>query len=179
MESDTPPSYQLNPKKCLHCKCNIPYRQRKNKYCSHSCAAKAINPTRSIVNRCLCCEVLVASWRQFCSHKCRAQYNKQVLLKQWKSGLDCGWSGQSVQIKSVIREYLLEKVGKRCIKCKWGEVHSVTKKSPLQIHHKDGDATNCVESNLQVLCPNCHSLTENFGNQNKKATRKSRYAPKP
>ena len=27
------------------------------------------------------------------------------------------------------------------------------------------------ESNLQLLCPNCHSLTENFGSRNKNCSR--------
>lgn len=38
----------------------------------------------------------------------------------------------------------------------------------LQLHHIDGDDTNNLLSNLQVICPNCHSQTDNFrGNANK------------
>lgn len=41
-----------------------------------------------------------------------------------------------------------------------------------QLHHKDGNnQNNCLE-NLQILCPNCHSQTENYcgqANKNKKA----------
>lgn len=33
---------------------------------------------------------------------------------------------------------------------------------PLELHHIDGDRTNNVLDNLQLLCPNCHSLTDNF-----------------
>ena len=36
----------------------------------------------------------------------------------------------------------------------------------LQIDHKDGDWSNNVPENLQFLCPNCHSQTENFGTKN-------------
>lgn len=32
----------------------------------------------------------------------------------------------------------------------------------LQIHHKDGKHSNNHIDNLQLLCPNCHSQTENF-----------------
>lgn len=32
----------------------------------------------------------------------------------------------------------------------------------IEIHHKDGNPLNNCESNLQYLCPNCHSLTPNF-----------------
>ena len=45
---------------------------------------------------------------------------------------------------------------------------------PLQIHHIDGDCLNNIEDNLELLCPNCHSLTENYGNRNKNSTRTRR-----
>ncbi len=32
----------------------------------------------------------------------------------------------------------------------------------LELHHIDGNRTNNNLSNLQLLCPNCHSLTDNF-----------------
>lgn len=37
---------------------------------------------------------------------------------------------------------------------------------PLEIHHKDGDHLNNVLDNLQLLCPNCHALTENYKGRN-------------
>lgn len=36
----------------------------------------------------------------------------------------------------------------------------------LEIHHIDGDRTNNNMDNLQILCPNCHSQTENFRGKN-------------
>jgi predicted HNH restriction endonuclease len=35
-------------------------------------------------------------------------------------------------------------------------------RSPLEIHHKDGSKKNNSEDNLDLLCPNCHSLTFNY-----------------
>ena len=35
------------------------------------------------------------------------------------------------------------------------------KKILLELHHKDGDRYNNQLNNLQILCPNCHSLTPN------------------
>lgn len=37
----------------------------------------------------------------------------------------------------------------------------------LTVHHKDGDHCNNDFSNLQILCPNCHSQTENFCSKNR------------
>ena len=33
---------------------------------------------------------------------------------------------------------------------------------PLELHHIDGDRWNNKEENLQLLCPNCHALTDNY-----------------
>lgn len=36
----------------------------------------------------------------------------------------------------------------------------------LEVHHMDGDSLNNDLSNLQLLCPNCHSLTDNYRGKN-------------
>lgn len=70
-------------------------------------------------------------------------------------------------ISKYIRRYLFEKYDCKCQKCGWGEKNIMTNYVPLQIHHKDGNYANNSEENLQLLCPNCHSLTETFGRLNK------------
>ena len=51
-----------------------------------------------------------------------------------------------------------------------------TGNSILQFHHIDGDSSNNKEENLQVLCPNCHAMTENYMALNKgKSARINRY----
>ena len=37
----------------------------------------------------------------------------------------------------------------------------------LQLDHVDGNANNDMPSNLRLLCPNCHTQTENFGSKGK------------
>ncbi len=37
----------------------------------------------------------------------------------------------------------------------------------MELHHVDGNRVNHNISNLQVLCPNCHSQTDNFRAKNK------------
>ena len=36
----------------------------------------------------------------------------------------------------------------------------------LELHHIDGNRQNNQLSNLQLLCPNCHSITDNFKSKN-------------
>lgn len=45
----------------------------------------------------------------------------------------------------------------------------------LQLHHIDGDDTNNLLSNLQVICPNCHSQTDNFKGKANRTEKPKRY----
>lgn len=54
--------------------------------------------------------------------------------------------------------------GYRCEKCGLEEWQD--KQIPLEVHHIDGDGLNSVLSNLQILCPNCHALTDNYKGKN-------------
>ena len=47
-------------------------------------------------------------------------------------------------------------------------------KCQLEVDHIDGDASNNNESNLRIICPNCHSLTTNFKNRNRGSGRVGR-----
>lgn len=61
---------------------------------------------------------------------------------------------------------LIKLRGHRCERCNNAEwlQHPIK----LEVHHIDGDKCNCLESNLQLLCPNCHSYTDNYGIKNLK-----------
>lgn len=49
-----------------------------------------------------------------------------------------------------------------CESC--GNSYWLNKKLPLELHHKDGDHFNNELDNLEILCPNCHSvLGDNSG----------------
>ena len=73
---------------------------------------------------------------------------------------------------------MFRKYKNKCQLCGCGETNKFTNRIPLQIHHIDGDCTNNDESNLQLLCPNCHSLTSNFGSLNKNSKRVDRRTKK-
>lgn len=111
---------------------------------------------------------------KYCSQECSAKARKQQTILAWKENPSKGT--ESFTCAKYVREYMIEKVGYKCEKCGWGIENPYTHKVPLQIHHLDGNSLNNEESNLQVLCPNCHALTENFGSRNKNAPNgKSQY----
>jgi hypothetical protein len=116
-----------------------------------------------------------ASNGKYCSNKCQAEAKHKEYIDKWKNGEKNGLKGKYL-ISNAIRKYLFEKYNNSCQICGWSEVNKHTGNVPLQIHHIDGDCTNNKEENLQLLCPNCHSLTENFGRRNKNATKgRSKY----
>lgn len=113
-----------------------------------------------------CGKKLTESQTKYCCRDCRSAFEQNEYISLWKTGKVDGRSGQT-DISKYIRSYLLDLTDHRCQKCGWGEINPTTGRVPLHIHHIDGDYRNCVETNLQVLCPNCHSLTPNFGSLNK------------
>lgn len=113
-----------------------------------------------------CGKELLDYQSKYCSSNCQQEYQYQEKIKQWKSGTFNGRSGKYGLSKSV-RKYMLLKANNRCELCGWNKINSYTGKTPLEIHHIDGDYTNNTEENLQVLCPNCHSLTGTYKSLNK------------
>lgn len=119
------------------------------------------------MRKCLNCGKELKTYQmKFCSHQCQADYAQDEYILSWKNGDVDGRVGQN-EMSKRIRNYMLAKADYKCERCGWGEINESTGKIPLQVHHIDGDYRNCTEENLQVLCPNCHSLTPNFGSLNR------------
>lgn len=102
----------------------------------------------------------------YCSSMCSQLDRRNQKIQEWKDGTFDGLCGK-YQISDWIRNYLLEKHNYSCELCGWNKINPTTGKVPLDIHHIDGDYRNNKEENLQVLCPNCHSLTPNYKALNK------------
>lgn len=45
----------------------------------------------------------------------------------------------------------------KCELCSWAK-QTTDGRIPLELHHKNGDSRDNRLQNLQILCPNCHSL---------------------
>ena len=163
-------NYLLNPVCCLRCNKPIEYDLRlTNKFCSHSCSATTSNFARRKTRTCTGCGKLLSESKKYCSVLCQQAYLKRTKIEDWLAGKIDGTTSSGCS--DTIRKYLLEQCGYKCPKCGWDEVNPVTKRVPLEINHIDGDPTNNVPANLEVLCPNCHALTPNFRALNKNSTR--------
>ena len=67
-----------------------------------------------------------------------------------------------------IKRYLFRQGLKedKCERCGWSGKLPEKEFSQCELHHKDGDNSNNELSNLEIICPNCHSLTGNFRGAN-------------
>lgn len=110
---------------------------------------------------------------KYCSHECWAEGTKKKAIEDWKQNKISGHDSR-YKIRQTIREYILESRDYKCEKCGFSGFNPYTGKSILQLHHKNGDAADTSEENIEVLCPNCHAMTENFGSRNTSSVRKYR-----
>lgn len=74
------------------------------------------------------------------------------------------WTPETLEFPTWLREIVIDN---GCSICGWNEENIMTGKRPVQIDHKNGDSTDHRFINIQALCPNCHSLTWNYGALNK------------
>ena len=82
-------------------------------------------------------------------------WNKDQQLKDW-----------TAYTKGThLKPHLIRLRGLKCESCELTEWKNNT--IPLEVHHTDGNKTNNSLENLQLLCCNCHALTDNWRNKKK------------
>ena len=104
---------------------------------------------------------------RFCSNQCQMDAQYRDYIQKWKAGTVTGnRCAEGIQLSGHIRRYLVEKRGERCQTCGWGKRNESSGRVPLTVSHIDGDWRRTTEDNLELLCPNCHSLTPTYGSLN-------------
>jgi hypothetical protein len=78
-------------------------------------------------------------------------------------------NGRGSRKKRLIEDGIKED---RCEQC--GITHWRGRKLSIQLHHRNGDGTDNRIENLELLCANCHSLTDTYGGRNGHRRRKPR-----
>ncbi len=163
-------------KQTRHCECcgkELVGYQRK--FCSTSCAAKTNNIKRYTPRYCECCgkELKPGNRKQrFCDTKCQHDLAYKQRVQKWLSGEEIAKTGPWGSIPSFLRRYVFEKYDSKCCMCGWSERNPYSGTIPLEIDHIDGNSENNSESNLRLICPNCHSLTKSYRGTNRGHGRK-------
>lgn len=105
--------------------------------------------------------------RKYCSNQCQRDYEYKKWVEQYKNDNSIAKSTKWGQIPKYLRRYIFEKYENKCCKCNWSEINPYTQTLPLEIDHINGNSEDNSEENLQLLCPNCHSLTSTYRGANR------------
>lgn len=105
---------------------------------------------------CINCSIQVTKrtcTAKYCGHLCQQQFqrNEKILNSKAKP--------------RSFKKYLIGINGNKCNNCgitKWNN-----KPITMQLEHIDGNCDNNTLSNLELLCPNCHSQTNTYVGKNK------------
>ena len=155
-------------KTCKQCGKKLVGRDQK-KFCGNSCSATYNNKKRQkkTYDDCLFCSApLNNKVKIFCDNTCQQRYKQKIYIEEWYIGIRDGcMSRKDKRLSNRVRNHLLEINHYRCSECGWNKMARWQKRPALEIHHIDGNNKNHRPDNLQVLCPNCHALTPNYGNQ--------------
>jgi len=121
---------------------HISSRSNKAKYCSRSCYYKSLAGRGSVTVQCAHCstefKTSPSKNRKFCSRACINKGKKETFTPTF----------------ATVRKAMLSRnMLKECERCGYNDEPCI-----LGVHHKDRNRLNNELSNLEVLCPNCHSL---------------------
>jgi len=150
------------------------------KFCSKSCSATFNNKKRCLINEekikkekrkhrplknfglCLNCNVDIirennrnSRYPKYCSLPCQAIFRMNERVSK------------GIASTKTLKLFLVKNNGEKCMKCGWCEKNPITNKVPIELEHKDGNSENNNLDNLELLCPNCHSLTSTYKALNK------------
>jgi 5-methylcytosine-specific restriction endonuclease McrA len=133
---------------CLECGnvfSHISSRANKAKYCGPECYHKAMHKKGSVQYNCVHCGIAFldspSTKRKYCSKACVNKAHKS----EWKP-----------DFTTVRKNMLARGMLTKCVRCGYAEHPEI-----LGVHHKDRNRKNNDLGNLEVLCPNCHSLEHN------------------
>ena len=182
-------AYNINAKFCsssCSAKTNNPKRSLKNNTSTIKVTnVKEKNTIQSYITReCHYCTTPFTKYaylgkrQKYCSLSCSAAHRKEQQWSPIKEAIQRGETKIRDNIESnnsIFKKYLIEKHSAKCMRCSWSEINSFTGRIPIELEHKDGDCTNNSLSNLELLCPNCHSLTSTYKGANKRAGGSARY----
>ena len=155
-------------KKCKNCGINNAIKYSKyttGEFCSSKCARSfSTKEKRKEINIAVSKKLLgrIGISRFYSEEKWQEIKEKRNLIyKEKLLNADFNTLGED-----TIRKRILIEQNNACNKCKLSEW--LGKKIILELEHIDGNHYNNERNNLEMLCPNCHSLTPTWRGRNKR-----------
>jgi|LakMenEpi03Aug12_1017415.scaffolds.fasta_scaffold02757_1 hypothetical protein len=101
-----------------------------------------------------------SSFGKFCSNACQREYTTSNLDRLFTAGEPDIYKTNASRRKALTRIR-----GHKCQTC--GIENWNNKPIILELEHIDGNYNNNIITNLELICPNCHSQTDTYKNKNK------------
>ncbi len=105
----------------------------------------------------------------FCSRECYNAWRRIESVNKILDQLDQGTYSPTHNLR-MIKKCLISRYWEVCQNCKQSK--HIWLPIPLEVHHKDWDSINHRIDNLMLICPNCHTFTDNYKSKNKSSSRK-------
>jgi hypothetical protein len=109
--------------------------------------------------------------QRFCSVSCHRNHTTSINFSAWMKG-DLTYSAHRPN-----RHMLIMRDTNKCKTCGISEWNG--KSITFEVEHIDGNSENNHQSNLELICPNCHSQTDTYKGKNAgngRYARRQRYA---
>lgn len=152
--------YNQNKNRCKQCNSELEYEKRFNKFCSNSCSATSSNKARGARSLSTRLKQSIAQSKYLSSlsdQELKAIYQSKGKTKT-KNHINNIMEADfdDLPLGSKRKRIIIEQDGK-CAHCHLLEW--MGKPICFELDHIDGDRKNNFRSNLEILCPNCHSNT--------------------
>jgi hypothetical protein len=116
------------------------FKQSNTRWCSRDCYWNELRSVRPEAKCNICWKIFSLTkyrwnkhWKKYCCRNCYNNRRKESRMKIKRNTL-----------------YMRKFVESWCIDC-WEKKYYL-----LQVHHKDWNSKNNIDSNLEVVCANCH-----------------------
>lgn len=155
--------YQISRGKLVSTICQrcgkITFKQPSKLHNKTFCSIQCSNKSRIKPGHCLNCgKQTTRVSKKYCSALCHQIVISHFAINKIENGT---FSGSM----STMRKYLIFKRGRRCEVCR-NEMWQLNL-IPLEVNHIDGNSENNKLDNVELICPNCHTLTPNYKGKNK------------
>ena len=123
--------------------------------------------------KCLECWILFhplksSKVKNFCSRECASKNRNDKKMEEIFQSL-INWTCKIGHGLRTIKKSMIKHFWHTCFSC-WLS-NWLSWPIPLEVHHINWKSLDHRLENLQLLCPNCHALTDNYKFKNKKSDR--------
>lgn len=147
---------------CQLCDEEFTPRNKGQRFCSRSCAAKHNNSMKGKSGSCLNCGTsFVRKKQKFCSHKCSHEYRWKE--KEQRASVETDLS-KVFKPRQGLKKYILSVRPHKCSICNISEW--LGEPVPLVLDHEDGNSENNSIENLRLVCGNCNMNLPTFAGRN-------------